>query len=226
MKFYTSTLAPSPLANTFRDGLKYHRHEGKSGKIWLVADTPNAGDHIYTENGRGFYGDVVRFPLAADGEVALKGPWHSSPSDLYDDTGIDLRAKCLTFFVVATEREYDQRIMEYIYSGILHRDTDWQIGRRGHGWDVAQEHANRLGAAVHLFGAFSGRRTFQRVEPEPEYARYVVQTRTRERVEWSAVAGFTDLKDAAWRARREGLGSTESRIVERATGNVVEAKNA
>jgi len=87
---------------------RYKKIIGKDGHIYLYAIQDNPADNIYVSGGKnsdGFGGRTLSFTLE-DGTVEeLRGPWHTNSDDLFVHTGIDLRAKYLTFVVIGKGRK-------------------------------------------------------------------------------------------------------------------------
>jgi len=85
--------------------IRFRKHIGKSGKIWLVGI---ANDELHAEilneiyvsadpredelecKNRGFGGSTLKFQLENGSTTSLKGPWHSNPTVFTEDTGIEL----------------------------------------------------------------------------------------------------------------------------------------
>ena len=128
----------------------YKMYMGKSGRRWLVADQPNAGDNVYVEGGDksdGFGGATLTFKLINREEVKLKGPWHSNSDALYADTEIDLREQHETFIVIGTGREYNQsNLSDYItiIKNVLYIDEFPTIGSFYRGKELAQDFADDM----------------------------------------------------------------------------------
>lgn len=118
---------------------KYHKHTGNDGRIWLVADQPNAGANVYVEGGAnsdGFGGATLTFPLVDGGEVKLKGPWHTNANALYSATGVDVRDRHYTFVVVSRRRESGEHY-EMIMADVLYRDDAPTLGSFDRGKEIA-----------------------------------------------------------------------------------------
>ncbi len=121
---------------------RYHKHViSKPGKrigcVWLVSDQPNAADNVYFHDptdtkSQGFGGGTLTFPLVGGGEYVAKGPWHGNSDSLFADTGVDVRDTCLTFVVLAMEREYPKSngySLNPIMRDVVYRDAEPTIGR-------------------------------------------------------------------------------------------------
>jgi len=109
---------------------RYRKYECARG-VWLVADQPNAADNVYFHNPRdtksqGFGGSTLKFPLVDGGEYLAKGPWHAGSEGLFKDTGVDVRATCLTFVVLS--RGMDSHWPDTIMRDVVYRDADWTLG--------------------------------------------------------------------------------------------------
>lgn len=94
---------------------------GRGGSINLYAECANPGDYIYYEGGpgsQGFGGATLEFKLTKGrGTISLVGPWHSNSSALFTETGLDLRAKHLTFGVISREHTsyYPKEMKDLVY---------------------------------------------------------------------------------------------------------------
>lgn len=110
---------------------RYFRHDDPKGRVWLVADQPNAGDNVYYHdpkdlNSQGFGGATLDFPLVDGGDYSAKGAWHSNSSALLDSTGVDVTAQHLTFVVISKGREYEGE--ETVMLDVVYKDEAPQIG--------------------------------------------------------------------------------------------------
>lgn len=109
---------------------RYRKYNCAKG-VWLVADQPNAADNVYFHNPRdtksdGFGGATLRFPLVEGGEYVAKGPWHADSKGLFQDTGVDVRATCLTFVVLS--KGQDSHWPDCIMRDVVYKDADWTLG--------------------------------------------------------------------------------------------------
>jgi|SRR5215813_3051286 len=105
----------------------YTKVLSKTGKIYLVADRPDAASYIYVEGGPGsdgFGGRTLAFTLTDGTVLQLKGPWHTNPHDLLANTGIDLRNKFMTWGCVGTGREHSPMRV----TGLVYFDPEPTIG--------------------------------------------------------------------------------------------------
>lgn len=82
---------------------RYNIHIGKDKRIWLVT-TDQDPDHIIVQGGpgsQGYGGADLVFTLANGvDKITLHGPWHSNPYSLFEQTGIDLRTKIISWGVI------------------------------------------------------------------------------------------------------------------------------
>ena len=79
--------------------IKFRKHIGKSGRVWLVGI---ANDELHAEilneiyvstnegDTEGYSGGTLKFQLENGSTTSLKGPWHSNPTAFTEDTGIEL----------------------------------------------------------------------------------------------------------------------------------------
>jgi hypothetical protein len=150
---------------------KYHKYVGKSGKVWLVADQPNAAANVYVEGGPnsdGFAGRTLTFPLVDGSEIKLKGPWHANSESLFADTGIDVRDCHYTFVVISRRRESGPHL-ETICVDVLYRDDEPQLGSFHRGDVLARQWAQWIGAPVHLYSGSEGGASSGFVKPDQTF---------------------------------------------------------
>lgn len=130
---------------------------------WLVAtNVENQANYVYcrargNERSDGYGGATFNFALEDGSKFQLQGPWHSNSSDLFKDTGYDVRQKHYTFCVIGTNTEYSnnnysrQRIVS-----IIHKDKQPTLGHFYRGDILAGEIANMLGQQVYIFSESEG----------------------------------------------------------------------
>lgn len=150
---------------------RYHKHIGKGGRIWLVADQPNAAANLYVEGGPnsdGFGGATLTFPLVDGTEIKLKGPWRSNSQHLFVETGIDVRHKHYTFVVISRRRESGEHY-ESIMADVLYKDDEPQLGPHHRGDVLAREWAQKLGAPVFLYSASESGSSCGMVKPDATF---------------------------------------------------------
>lgn len=120
---------------------KYHAYKHKARNepdYWyLVADTPNGGDHCYcgssdpASRSQGFGGRAMEFPIEGhepDRIITLYGPWHTNSHSVLKDTGVDYTRKHLTRGIIAEVSEDIGRFMCNKYSKIVHLELSGVIG--------------------------------------------------------------------------------------------------
>lgn len=174
-EFYTPTdndfvvqRQPMVCGSAEAEKRRYHKHVGKSGKIWLVADQPNAAANIYVEGGPnsdGFAGRTLTFPLVDGGEVSLRGPWHTNSDGLFADTGVDVRDKHYTYVVISRRRESGEHY-ESIMVDVLYRDDEPQLGSFHRGDELARQWAREIDAPVFLYSESEGGSSCGQVKPD------------------------------------------------------------
>lgn len=124
VEFGISQPMVSAMAET--EAVRYHLHVGKSRRRWLVGDQPNAADQVWVDGGRGSQGcggATLKFHLVDGSEVEFIGPWKTGAGALFEDTGVDVRSKCLVRAVIALDREITPYPKPYRFSRVLHFDT-------------------------------------------------------------------------------------------------------
>lgn len=174
-EFYTPTendyvieRQPMVCGSSEAESRKYHKHIGKSGKIWLVADQGDAAANVYVEDGPnsdGFGGRTLTFPLVDGTEVKLKGPWHANSESLFQDTGVDVRDKHYTFVVISRKRESGE-FYESIMVDVLYRDDAPQLGSFHRGDVLARQWAREVNAPVFLYSQSKGGSSCGQVKPD------------------------------------------------------------
>jgi hypothetical protein len=177
-QFYTPTendfvvgRLPMVCGSAEAESRRYHKYVGKSGKIWLVADQPDAAANVYVEGGPnsdGFGGRTLTFTLVDGTELKLKGPWHANSDSLFQDTGIDVRDKHYTFVVIIRGRESGKQY-ESIMMDVLYKDDEPQLGSFHRGDLLAREWAQGLGAPVFLYSQSSGGSSCGQVKPDAKF---------------------------------------------------------
>lgn len=132
----------------------YKKFTGKTGRTWLVPVGKFAGDNIHVsgdKNSQGYAGTTLKFNLEDGSTLELQGPWHGNPSDLFKDTGYDIRNKHATKVIIADTVEYEQGEWKPILSGILYEDEDFQESVFNRGTDLAKTFANKLNKPVYYY---------------------------------------------------------------------------
>jgi len=159
----------------------YVMQVGKSGRRWLYPDCgSNSASHIYVEgekNSQGFGGRTLTFKLTPDqlvenGEIKLKGPWHSNSEALFEDTGVDLRDTHVTFVVVSKGREHldmgECGWYKTVMTDVLYIDDEPTSGSFRRGDEIAKKYANDLGEPVFLHSQSNGGSSTGQVKPDEE----------------------------------------------------------
>ena len=143
----------------------YHVTTGKSGRIWVYSTEKGAAEFIWVsanpeENApgyrgfRGYGGGTLTFPILG-GTIALTGPWHSNADSLYEDTGVDMRDRQVSYCIVSMDRIYDE-FFHPCMIGVLHTDREPMEGSRDRGEHIAKYFANKLGMTVYLYSETCG----------------------------------------------------------------------
>ena len=131
-------------------------------KIWYIPIQDNVADdlHVFIKGTgkldyfEGYGGAIIDF-LLEDGTIdKVKGPWHSNPDSLLQDTGIDVRDKTITIGAIGRSRVFDDD-NEFI-EDILHEDKDWVLGSFRRIKNMAQQFADELGIKIWYYSQSSG----------------------------------------------------------------------
>lgn len=138
---------------------KYMKYRSKSnGRIYLVADQPNAGDNIYVEGEKGsdgFAGRELTFTLVDGSTIKLKGPWHTNSNDLLKATGIDCTWKHLTWGLVAHSCTGGCN-KPLVFKDVFHLDDEPMVGAFDRIQKIAQRIANELRITVQAYSKSTG----------------------------------------------------------------------
>ncbi|MFW9874523.1 MAG: hypothetical protein ACFFG0_15560 [Candidatus Thorarchaeota archaeon] len=142
---------------------KYFRLLGKDGKLWLVANQPNAADNIYVEGSKsdkntgfeGFGGRTLTFTLVHGQEIKLKGPWHSNANSLLYATGVDIRDKHLTWGCIGKSWKSGPDWQGTILD-VIHMDKEPVIGEFNRIEKLANEVAKELGMELYYYKQSQG----------------------------------------------------------------------
>lgn len=119
---HKSRILPEP------DGMTWTPHWAATSRtLWLVPDNSNAS-HIWCSGGegsRGLGGNNKAFPLtkAIGGFVTLNGPWHANPTDLFKETGIDLRHNLTTWGVLGRGFTHDSNSGRDVITDLVYIDA-------------------------------------------------------------------------------------------------------
>lgn len=172
---------PMICASAEAESRKYHKFVGKDGRIYLVADQPDAAANIYVaadpeelkpgyRGFQGFGGRTLTFKLVDDTELKLKGPWHTNSQDLFNNTGVDVRDKNYTFVVISRDRKSGKNY-ESIMVDVLYMDDGPQLGYFHRGDSLARQWAQHLGVPVYCFSQSSGGSSCGQVKPDAVFYR-------------------------------------------------------
>jgi hypothetical protein len=138
---------------------RYKLYTGKSGRRWLVAIQPNEADNVYVEGGpnsNGFAGRTLDFTLENGEVISLKGPWHTNADSLFEDTGVDIRDKHLTFTVIGLDRTHTDRGYRTIINDVIYKDKESTIGEYYRGTKIAMQLAKELNKPVMCYSKSEG----------------------------------------------------------------------
>lgn len=168
---YVVTRQPMVCGSAEAESRRYHKHVGKSGKVWLVADQEDVAANVYVEGGPnsdGFGGRTLTFPLVDGTEIKLKGPWHANSEALFADTGVDVRDRVFTFVVISRDRKSGENY-ESIMVDVLYKDDAPQLGSFHRGDLLAREWAKEIDAPVFLYSQSSGGSSCGQVKPDATF---------------------------------------------------------
>ena len=157
--------------------LIYKHIVGKSGKTWAYpVSVENCADHVYvsaspqelTKGYRGFVGfggAVLEFPLLDGRVLRLKGPWHANPDGLFEDTGVDIRAKHYTRLILAKDTGSKNVYELPTYKDVVYVEKEPVLGEFTRAIKIAQDFANRLNTSLYYFIQSKGGSNCGFIEP-------------------------------------------------------------
>ena len=134
---------------------------GESGLRWVFCpDHPSAASYIHVEatpkelqpgydGFRGYAGATLEFKTT-DGILKLTAPWHSNPTALFEDTGVDLRDKCVTMGMVGTGHTAGN------IEDIVYDDKRPQVGTYDRIKLLAGDMAQQLGTLYYCMASYGG----------------------------------------------------------------------
>lgn len=146
----------------------YRKVVGKRG-VWLFptnSSTPGEQVHFHDPadtGSQGYGGSTLHFLLEDGTTYDAKGPWHSNTDALFSDTGVDIRNTFRTFGVVAKKRTslllrpgVSGNSSHYRFDGLLHLDSEPQIGDFDRIKKIALEFATKLEHPVVCYSESNG----------------------------------------------------------------------
>ena len=143
----------------------YKQYRGKSGKTWLVRVCDNPADYIFVEADkgendpsyrgfRGYGGSTLKFNIEDGVILELRGPWHSNSNAFFGDTGVDIRDKHLTYYIIAKSRDHENFITVLV--DVIEKDEKPVVGLFYRGTLQAMEIAKKLNRPVMLYCETNG----------------------------------------------------------------------
>lgn len=155
---------------------KYHKYiSHNSGRIWLVADQPNAADNIYVEGNKtdkntgfqGFGGRVLTFTLVNGLKIQLEGPWHSNAGALFSAIGIDVRDTHLTWGCIGKGWKSGPTFQGTILD-VIHMDNEPVTGEFDRIEIMSEKLAKELGYDVYYYSQSQSGSTQYKTQIFPE----------------------------------------------------------
>lgn len=137
----------------------YRRVNGKDGNVWLYAIEENSADHVYVSGkpgSDGFGGATLTFKLEDGSELKLTGPWKTGAQRLFQETGVDLSDRFLTFGVISREIGDGAYIFRPTMIDVVYKDKKPTVGRENRIDAIAMHLANELQAKLHVWIGTSG----------------------------------------------------------------------
>lgn len=125
--------------------------------VWYYTDGENAASNIYcsTRNKEGMGGATVEMHTP-DGVFPETGIWHSNADSLFNATGIDIRDKHLTSYIVCLEIERPKNWYEATLCKQVQAVELSVVGEFNPGKEVAQRIANKLDRKVFFMRKSTG----------------------------------------------------------------------
>lgn len=148
----------------------YRLATGNDGWIWLYApNDADPGNTIYAHNpadanSQGMGGAWIEFKTGVAGIYRVKGPWKANSSRLFDDTGVDLRDKRLSFVVLSLDADLS-RYPRVICRDVIHVDSAPMMGTFDRGKLLAQRYADEYSIAIHCAVRTAGGGSYGYVKP-------------------------------------------------------------
>ena len=146
---------------------------GKSRNWYLpIINGQEVVDGIHCDNGKskeyseGYAGRTATFKLEDGTEDQVQGPWHSNSAAFFEDTGVDMQDKHLTWGVIYTKeirRDYMTAIIDQ--KDIYHIDEGWTQGKFQRIEELAQKLANTHGLRMFYYAQSSGGSRQFKAEP-------------------------------------------------------------
>jgi len=141
---------------------EYERVTDGKGCVWLWdIKTLSPGSHIFYHDpqdtkSQGYGGGTLVFHIRKTGEEYMaKGPWHSNADAFFDNTGIDLRDKHLTFGAIGKGRKQTDTYQTVI-TDVVFIDKEPTLGAHTRISTIAQELANASGEPRFYYYESSG----------------------------------------------------------------------
>jgi hypothetical protein len=138
----------------------YRLIQGKSGNTWIVpANCPWSAENIHVDqhdpHSKGYGGRMLTFPLEDGTTYEAKGPWHTNPHALLDDTGVDIRDRHRTYGCVALDMKYGKH-GEGVYTKLIHVDREPILGTFDRLENMARAEADKRGHPIAVCSISSG----------------------------------------------------------------------
>ncbi len=166
---------PMKSASHEAEKRQYHKHVGKSGETWLVADQQDCGSNIYVSDPNppqnsswaGFGGRTLHFDLVGGDTIDLTAPWSSNSEALFHDTGVDVRDRHMTYGAIGLKRSYGPGSYgSTTIEDVIYADEEPMIGTFDRIGDMAQVLANERQVTLYYYKQSFGGSTSSQVKPE------------------------------------------------------------
>lgn len=96
----------------------------------------------------------MEFHLEDDCIIELQGPWHSNAEALFNDTGVDIKDKHLTFVVIGKGLEGDLRNMKI--TDVVYKDEKPTVGDFCRGERLAMKLAKEMNMVLFCYSESDG----------------------------------------------------------------------
>jgi len=98
----------------------------------------------------------------------LRGPWHTNSDALYENTGVDLRDKHLTFVVIGKGRKTHRTRRGWVdkITEVLYQDDKPIVGEFDRGKKLAQSMVNKLKQTVYCYTRSQGGSSNSPIKPK------------------------------------------------------------
>lgn len=134
----------------------YRKVIGKSGKAWFYVPGKFAATAIYVDGGKGSQGmggRTITFKLDDGTTFDSIGPWMTTAQNLFNDTGIDLRAQYATRMILSRKVEYPKNSYAFMPDmiDVVYYEEEFVEGTFDRPNEKARQIVKEMGEPLHYF---------------------------------------------------------------------------